>query len=143
MATVPLAEPPWLNGAPSPYYDDSHRRLQAAARAFIDEHLSRHAMEWETAEDVPSHVYGQFAKGNFLLGALPAPLPVEILKRIGITHMPGDIPVEEWTSLHGMVYADEVGPTCIFWGWSAILHSIAQDPHKIGRGQWQANIMSR
>ena len=106
---VPLSEPPWLTGAPSPYYDDSHRRLQRACRDFIGKNLTRHALEWETAEDVPSHVFGDFAKGNFLLPSLPAPLPVEWLHRVGVTHMPGNIPVEEWTSLHGMIYADEVG----------------------------------
>lgn len=105
---VPMAEPPWLAGAPSPYYDDSHRRLQAACREFIGHNMSRHALEWETAEDVPEDLYGTFAKGNFLLPSLPAPLPVEWLHRLGVTHMPGNVPVEKWTSLHTMIYSDEV-----------------------------------
>ena len=107
---VPLSEPPWLNGAPSPYYDDSHRKLQAECREFIHENLGRHALDWETAEDVPSTLFGTFAKGNFLLPSLPAPLPVDWLHRVGVTHMPGGIPVEKWTSIHGMIYADEVRP---------------------------------
>ncbi|KAF4124626.1 hypothetical protein GMORB2_5292 [Geosmithia morbida] len=105
---VPLSEPPWLNGSPSPYYDSSHHRLQSACRDFIGRNLNRHALEWETAEDVPAHVYADFARGNFILPALPCPLPVEWLRRVGVTRMPGDIPVEEWTSVHGMIYADEM-----------------------------------
>lgn len=105
---IPLSEPPWLSGAPSPYYNESHRRVQAACREFIHENLGRNALEWETAEDVPPHVYGTFAKAGFLLPALPCPLPVEWLKKVGVTHMPGKVPVEEWTSLHGMIYADEM-----------------------------------
>lgn len=105
---IPLSEPPWLTGAPSPYYDESHRRVQAACREFIHENLGRHALEWETAEDVPLHVYGTFAKAGFLLPSLPCPLPVEWLKKVGVTHMPGNVPVEEWTSLHGMIYGDEM-----------------------------------
>merc|ERR1712000_525920 len=81
---IPLSEPPWLSGAPSPYYDDSHRRVQAACREFIHENLGRHALEWETAEGVPSHVYGTFAKAGYLLPSLPCPLPVEWLKKVGV-----------------------------------------------------------
>jgi acyl-CoA dehydrogenase len=107
-ASVPFADPPWQTGAPSPYYNDSHRRFQKACREFITEHLTKHALEWETAEEVPSHVYGQFAAANFIIPSLPSPLPVEWLRRVGITHMPGDVPVEEWDSIHGMIYGDEV-----------------------------------
>lgn len=105
---VPLSEPPWLNGLPSPYYDDSHRRLQRESRDFITKNLSQYAMEWETSEEVPEDLYATFARGNFILPSLPAPLPVEWLKKLGVTHMPGNVPVEEWTYMHGMIYADEV-----------------------------------
>ena len=114
---MPLSEPPWLNGAPSPYYDDSHRKLQAACREFIGHNLNRHALDWETAEEVPADLYRTFVEGGFVLPSLPAPLPVEWLHRVGITHMPGGIPVEDWTSVHGMIYADEVsmpgGGSCL------------------------------
>lgn len=105
---APVAEPPWLRGLPSSYFKETHRRFQAACRAFITENLHRHALDWETAEDVPAHVFGDFAKGNFLIPAMPAPLPVEWLKKLGVTHLPGDVPVEEFDTLHGYIYADEV-----------------------------------
>lgn len=105
---IPLSEPPWLNGLPSPYYDDSHHRLQRECREFITKNLTQYAMEWETAEEVPDDLYTNFARGNFLVPALPAPLPVEWLKKLGVTHMPGNVPVEKWTYMHGMIYADEV-----------------------------------
>jgi acyl-CoA dehydrogenase len=107
-SAVPFAEPPWITGVPSPYYDDSHRRLQQACQEFIGEHLTKHAMEWETAEEVPSHVWDSFAANNFIIPALPSPLPVEWLRKLGVTRMPGDIPVEEWTATHNMIYGDEV-----------------------------------
>ncbi|CRK35778.1 hypothetical protein BN1708_006792 [Verticillium longisporum] len=105
---APLAEPSWLRGLPSPYFKDTHRKFQVACRNFIQEHLHRHALEWETAEDVPPHVFDQFAAAKFLLPALPAPLPAQWLKKLDITHLPGDIPVEEFDALHGYVYADEM-----------------------------------
>lgn len=112
-SSVPFTEPSWLRGLPSPYFSESHRRFQSACRAFIDENLNRHALDWETAEEVPPHVFGLFAKGNFVLPALPAPLPREWLEKLGITHMPGEVPVGEWDSLHGLIYADEVRDTTL------------------------------
>lgn len=105
---IPFQEPPWLNGQPSPYYSESHRRLQRECRKFIDENLNKYALQWETEETVPPHVWTQFAKHNFLLGALPAPLPVSWLKRVGIETMPGDVKVDHWDALHSMIYTDEV-----------------------------------
>ncbi|KAM5383736.1 hypothetical protein ACJZ2D_001725 [Fusarium nematophilum] len=105
---VPFAEPPWIRGAPSPYFKDSHRRFQVACRKFVDENLNENAMQWETAEEVPSNLFEVFARGNFVLPALPAPLPVAWLRKLGVTHMPGQVPVEEWDALHTMIYADEM-----------------------------------
>ncbi|RSL76739.1 Acyl-CoA dehydrogenase apdG [Fusarium floridanum] len=105
---IPFAEPPWLKGAPSPYFNESHRKFQSACRKFVDENLNEHALEWETAEEVPPDLFDIFARGNFILPALPAPLPVEWLNRLGITHMPGQVPVEEWDALHTLIYADEM-----------------------------------
>ncbi|KAJ0286637.1 hypothetical protein CBS470a_005837 [Colletotrichum nupharicola] len=108
MSRVPFADPPWLRGLPSPYFNDSHKRFQVACRKFIDENLNKDALEWETSEEVPSNVFKTFADGNFLLPALPAPLPVEWLRKLGITHMPGWVPIEEWDYLHTMIYSDEM-----------------------------------
>lgn len=105
---IPFAEPPWLRGLPSPYFNESHRRFQSVCRAFVDEHLHKNALAWETEEEVPPHVFGEFARANFILPALPAPLHADWLRKIGISHMPGGVAVEDWDSLHGMIYADEV-----------------------------------
>ena len=44
---VPFAEPPWLAGLPSPYFNESHRKLQRAVREFVDEHVKPEAQEKE------------------------------------------------------------------------------------------------
>lgn len=36
-SVLPYAEPAWARGYPSPYYNDSHRRLRAAMRSWVDE----------------------------------------------------------------------------------------------------------
>ncbi|GIJ86787.1 hypothetical protein Asppvi_005682 [Aspergillus pseudoviridinutans] len=104
---IPFSEPPYLRGLPSPYYTASHRRFQKACRAFIWEHLLSHAMEWEKAGTVPEHVFKDFCKHNMLLPNLPAPLPVDWLKRLGINDILG-VKVEEWDYLHTGIYCDEL-----------------------------------
>ncbi|KAM0816657.1 hypothetical protein AB5N19_02459 [Seiridium cardinale] len=105
---IPFSEPPWLLGLPSPIYTDSHRKWQAAIRPFIDEHLHSRAREWERAETVPEHVFADFAKVNMLIPALPAPLPVAWLKRLGIHDLLGVLKVEDFDYLHGLIFADEM-----------------------------------
>ena len=106
---IPFSEPPYLAGLPSPYYTSSHLRWQKACRLFIEENLLKHAIEWEKEETVPDSVFQKFAAANMLVPSLPAPLPVEWLKRLGVHEMLGGVKVEEWDYLHTAIYTDEVG----------------------------------
>ena len=92
---IPFSEPPWLSGHPSPYYNESHRQWQRHCREFITENLTKHAMQWENDGAVPPDTYRKFAKANMLIPNLPAPLPVEYLKKVGI-HKIGPLKVEDF-----------------------------------------------
>lgn len=105
---VPFSEPPWLMGLPSPYYSESHRQWQKLCRDFISRHLEPHAMEWETRGDVPAHVFETFSKHNMLIPNLPAPLPIDLLKQLGITHLLGGLKVEEFDYFHFAIYISEM-----------------------------------
>ncbi|KAF2667477.1 short-chain specific acyl-CoA dehydrogenase mitochondrial precursor [Microthyrium microscopicum] len=105
---VPFAEPPWLNGLPSPYYSDSHKRWQKACRDFIGKNLIANALEWDEEGLVPEHVFKTFAENNMLIPSLPAPLPVEWLKKVGLHELPGGVKVEEFDYLHMSIYTDEM-----------------------------------
>ncbi|KAG8626832.1 hypothetical protein KVT40_005777 [Elsinoe batatas] len=104
---VPFSEPPWLCGIPSPYYTDSHRAFQKKCRAFVEENLLKHAMDWEREETVPEHVFEVFSKAHMLIPSLPAPLPVDRLKSLGIHDILG-VKVEEWDAFHGLIAGDEM-----------------------------------
>lgn len=104
---IPFSEPPYLSGLPSPYYNESHLAFQKKCRAFITEHLTQHAMQWETEETVPEHVFQDFSRANMLIPSLPAPLPVNILKSLGINDILG-LPVEDFDYFHNAVYTDEM-----------------------------------
>lgn len=104
---IPFSEPPYLRGLPSPYITDAHRRFQKACRKFAWENLIQHAMEWEKAGTVPEHVFQTFCKANMLLPNMPAPLPVEWCKRLGINDILG-VKVEDWDYIYTGIYCDEV-----------------------------------
>ncbi|KAI9926997.1 hypothetical protein ASPWEDRAFT_55302 [Aspergillus wentii DTO 134E9] len=104
---IPFAEPPYLRGLPSPYYTASHRRFQKACREFVEEHLLKNAFEWERQGTVPEHVFETFCKHNMLLPNMPAPLPVDWLKRLGIHDILG-VKVDEWDYMYTGIYADEM-----------------------------------
>ncbi|RMZ68977.1 acyl- dehydrogenase [Pyrenophora seminiperda CCB06] len=114
-AYLPFSEPPYVVGLPSPYYKETHLKWQKSCREFVDRHLLEKALEWDTDETVPEHVWDTFAKAGMLLPTLPAPLPVEWLKKLGIHDILGVVKVEEWDYIHTMIYADEKWITNGIW----------------------------
>ncbi|PLB43430.1 acyl-CoA dehydrogenase NM domain-like protein [Aspergillus steynii IBT 23096] len=104
---VPFSEPPYLRGLPSPYYSQGHRQFQSRCRAFIFENLLSRAMEFEQQAEVPAEIFHKFNEHNMLLPNLPAPLPIDWLKRLGVHDILG-VKVEEWDYLHAGIYADEL-----------------------------------
>lgn len=105
---VPFSEPPYLCGIPSPYYTPELKKWQKACRAFIDEHLTQHAFDWEKEETVPEHVFQTFTKHHMLIPTLPSPLPVQQLKANGIHDILGVVKVEDFTYFHNLIYNDEM-----------------------------------
>jgi acyl-CoA dehydrogenase len=65
-------------------------------------------MEWERAGKVPDDVFEKFAKANFLIPQLPAPLPVKWLKRLGMDVLGGGLRAEDFDYMHTVIYFDEV-----------------------------------
>lgn len=105
---IPFSEPPYLMGLPSPYYTPELHKWQKACRAFADEHMNQHAMEWDEAGTVPDHLFDTFCKHNMLIPNLPAPLPVAELKKCGIHDILG-VKVEDFSYFHTLIYLDEMG----------------------------------
>jgi acyl-CoA dehydrogenase len=108
---IPFSDPPWLCGLPSAYYNTSHRKWQKACREFMQANLINNAMEWDQNELVPDHVFKTFAENNMLIPSLPAPLPVEWLKKLGVHELAGGVKVEEFDYIHMLIYTDEVWTT--------------------------------
>ena len=55
-AATPFAEPLWYSRNLTPHYNESHRKLRAAIRAYVDDEILPYAFEWESAGEVPDWV---------------------------------------------------------------------------------------
>lgn len=105
---IPFSEPPYLAGLPSNLYTPAHLSWQKKCRSFIEENLTQHVLDWERQEVVPPEVFDKFAAANMLVPSLPAPLPVNWLKKLGVHDILGVVKVEDWSYVHTAIYVDEV-----------------------------------
>lgn len=53
-------------------------------------------------------MFRNFAQARMLVPSLPAPLPVEWLKSLGVNDILGVVKVEDWNYIHTAIYCDEV-----------------------------------
>lgn len=104
---IPFAEPPWLLGLPSPYYNESHRQWQKDCKEWLKDRFTAHTLEWEEEGTVPEHVFKDFFSENMLIPYMPAPLPVEYLKSVGI-HKILNLKVEDFDYTHFAIFVSEM-----------------------------------
>ncbi|OQE05160.1 hypothetical protein PENVUL_c026G02247 [Penicillium vulpinum] len=106
-STLPFAEPAWARGCPSPYYKDSHRRLRAAMRVWVEENLIPNTLEWETSPSLPDSLYERAAKDGLIMPmASGASIPQEWRGKYPII---GGVSPEEWDGFHDLIIHDEFG----------------------------------
>ncbi|KAM0426423.1 hypothetical protein ACHAPT_008470 [Fusarium lateritium] len=104
MTAVPFADPLWLTRGESPYYGESHRRLQKEVRAYVDEHISPFCDEWERKGAVPQEAQQRHAQLGY---TAVAPFPVAVDQLQG-QRLPADIPPHEWDAFHDLIVIDEL-----------------------------------
>jgi alkylation response protein AidB-like acyl-CoA dehydrogenase len=97
----PWAEPAWYNSLVSPYYNDSHKRLRNALRAYIDENIKPHMLDWEEKGEAPAEERMKWAKTGFAFGDVPEPYRPKDIPG------PAGIPVGEMDVFHLLISTDE------------------------------------
>lgn len=96
----PWSEPSWLT-LPSPYYNDSHRKLRNALRAYYDENVKPNMLEWEEQGDVPEEVRLEHARSGIPFADVPEPYrQADVLG-------PGGILVKDLDVFHLLIMTDE------------------------------------
>ncbi|KAF1991277.1 acyl-CoA dehydrogenase NM domain-like protein [Aulographum hederae CBS 113979] len=67
---APWAEPSWTYSS-NPHYNESHRRLRDALRAYINEHVYPHMLDWEAAGAAPQEERLRWGMSGFAFGDVP------------------------------------------------------------------------
>ncbi|KAG9187032.1 hypothetical protein G6011_10140 [Alternaria panax] len=104
---IPYAENSWAAGAPSPYYNDSHRKLRQALRSWIEEKILPHVSEWEETANIPDSVYQEAARAGLLLPtASGKSIDPDLAAKYPII---GSIDPKQWDGFHDFILHDEFG----------------------------------
>ncbi|KAJ9627578.1 uncharacterized protein PV06_05917 [Exophiala oligosperma] len=105
LSTVPYGEPLWLTPAyKSPYYGESHRRLQRAVRTFVDEDIYPEAQEKELdGSYISQGLVDKMARNNMLAMRLG---PGKHLH--GRELMGGAVDPQEFDYFHDLIVAQEL-----------------------------------
>ncbi|KAK3725206.1 hypothetical protein LTR37_000717 [Vermiconidia calcicola] len=99
--TGPWSEPAWSHGIPSPYYNDSHKRLRDALRVYIDENILPYSLDWTAKGEAPRDAALKWAQSGFAFADVP--------HQYRPKHIPGPacIPVDQLDVFHLLVSTDE------------------------------------
>ncbi|KAM5467910.1 hypothetical protein MauCBS54593_005192 [Microsporum audouinii] len=113
---VPYAEPQWYSRDCSPYHDESHKKLRACVREYVEMELMPYAHEWEEQGFVPEETIKRFARRGFCIIDRSKP------EYMGGVSLPANIEPAKWDVFHTLIVADElnrVGYSGPIWGLNA------------------------
>jgi alkylation response protein AidB-like acyl-CoA dehydrogenase len=109
------SDPLYITRGASPYYRESHYRLQRELRAYVDTQFSPFCEEWETKGKIPDEVLIQHAKLGYAAVSV-YPLATGYL---GGQCLPANIKASEWDGFHDLIFIDETvrcGCLGVIWG---------------------------
>lgn len=106
LSVVPGGEPAWLTqDYKSPYFNDSHRRLQKEVRKFFDEHVREEASRHETLGKRPTKELCELmGQDGINLNAMRMGPGKHLYGR----KLPGGVKPEEFNYFHELVVAQEL-----------------------------------
>lgn len=105
LSLVPYGEPTWLTPQfKSPYYKESHRKLQKAMRVFVDKELYPVAQECEAeGKLIPQSMIDKMAQKGVLHMRLGPGKHME-----GVSLMDGTMKGEDFDYFHDMIVTQEI-----------------------------------
>lgn len=98
---APFAEPAWLATLASPYYTDSHRRLQKSVRSYLETNVFPFVEEWEENGQVPAEAKRKYAQAGLAFQEMPQEYAHSVT-------LPGGVSFQEWDIFHFIIMHYEV-----------------------------------
>jgi len=93
------------SGHPSPYYKESHYKLRAHLRKWVDDTFTGKSEEWEAAGAIPPEFYHECAKAGLLVPIAAGKTIPKEWEKYGIV---AGIKAEEWDGFHDLILWDEL-----------------------------------
>lgn len=109
----PFSDPSWYQGAYSPHYNDTHKKLRAWVRDIFEEHIMPYVTEWDEAKEIPKEIYKLAGEKGFNTIALGHPYPTHYGK------VPEPLIGQKIDVFHEFIVADELarcGSGGVLWG---------------------------
>lgn len=109
-----MVDPYWYQDWSSPYYNESHRKVRAAVRAFVDKEIVPYCHAWDEAKGMPKEIFLKAAQAGVLQGVCGSPWS-KYSERGPI----GGIKPELFDSFHEFIICDELarcGSGGVLWG---------------------------
>lgn len=74
---VPYGDPNWYQEWESPYYNDSHRALRKAMRAFVDKEITPFCNQWDEQKKLPREIFLKAGDAGWLAALVGPPWNTE------------------------------------------------------------------
>ena len=104
---IPFGDPYWYQSFNSPYYQESHKKLRAWMRQFVNKELMPFCHEWdESGNFVPKSVFELCGKSGILTAVCGAPWPIKDVPKDILP--PGGVLPNEFDSFHEFIVKDEL-----------------------------------
>lgn len=88
---------------PSPYYNESHRKLRKYMRDFVDKEIMSFCHEWDEAKAIPPELFIKTAKAG---------IQVAVVGNVNPQYLPYGLPAgidpSEWDIFHDVIVTDEL-----------------------------------
>ncbi|KAJ3297994.1 hypothetical protein HK104_011289 [Borealophlyctis nickersoniae] len=111
---IPFGDPYWYQDWYSPYYNESHRKLRAAVRQFVDKEITPYCFEWDEQKQIPKSLFLKAAEAGILQGICGG-WHTKYTERPPI----GGVKPEEFDAFHEFIICDELsrcGSGGVLWG---------------------------
>jgi len=116
LSKITYAEPSWLQGFVSPYYNKSHKAFRFALREIVNRDFIPFCSEWDESQALPPDLLSKYA--DWIPG-LSGCWPEEFLPGQKIL---GGVKPSEWDSFHELILYEELcrtGSGSFLWGFTS------------------------
>lgn len=104
ISKVPYAEPSYMQGFHSPYYNESHHKFRAAVREFFEREVLEEAAQFEEAGKPASQaVYEKIGSTGFFACRLGPGSHLNLFKSL-----PGGVDHKDFTYYHEQIIHEEI-----------------------------------